>query len=140
MITQISFLQDPWTVELIIKICLSLFLAILFLQSGLDKIFNYKDNADWLKGHFAESPISGLTPLMIPLITLLETAAGILSAIGVVMLVVSQSGTFAFIGALLSTISIISLFFGQRLAKDYEGAATLTGYFLICIVTMFMFI
>ncbi|NMM46835.1 DoxX family membrane protein [Marinigracilibium pacificum] len=140
MITQISFLQEPWTVELIIKICLSIFLAILFLQSGLDKVFNYKDNADWLKSHFANSPISGLTGLMIPLITLLETVAGLISAVGVIMLIISQSETFAFIGALLSTLSIISLFFGQRMAKDYEGASTLTGYFLICVFTLFLYI
>ena len=35
------------------------FLAILFLQSGLDKVFDWKVNLEWLKGHFADSILAG---------------------------------------------------------------------------------
>ena len=28
-------------------------------------------------------------------------------------------------------VDLIALFFGQRIAKDYQGAATLVGYFML---------
>ena len=40
------------------------FLAILFLQSGLDKVFDWKGNLEWLKGHFAKSILAGMIPIL----------------------------------------------------------------------------
>ncbi len=118
-------------------LCL-VFLAILFLQSGLDKIFNYKGNLEWLTGHFSKSPLRKLVGLMFPLITLLETAAGLACALGIYFLVVDGSAAIGLLGAQLSAVSIVALFFGQRLAQDYVGAATLTTYFIISIMTIFL--
>ena len=44
----------------------TILVAILFLQSGLDKIFNYKGNLEWLTSHFAKSPLGGTVGLMLP--------------------------------------------------------------------------
>ncbi|GAB4249794.1 MAG: hypothetical protein Tsb0034_29110 [Ekhidna sp.] len=118
-------------------LCL-VFLAILFLQSGLDKVFNYKGNLEWLQGHFKNSPLKNMVGLMMPAITLLEVAAGALSLVGIVFLVLDGNTTLGLMGAQLSALSIVSLFFGQRLAQDYEGAATLTTYFIICIMTIWL--
>ncbi len=113
------------------------FLAILFLQSGLDKVFNYKANKEWITSHFAKSPLAPFSALLMPLITLLEVAAGAVSAVGIVVLLVYQDPNIGLLGAQLSAVSILSLFFGQRMAQDYEGAATLTTYFLICLVALY---
>jgi len=115
--------------------CLT-FLAILFLQSGLDKVFNYKGNKEWLSGHFANSPLKNMVNVMVPLITILEVTAGAFCAAGIVFYLIDGSKEIALIGTQLSTLSVLALFFGQRLAQDYEGAATLTTYFIICIMTM----
>lgn len=115
----------------------SAFLAILFLQSGLDKVVDRRGNLDWLKGHFAKSPLSGLVPLLVTAITLLELAAGALSAVGCAMVIVAHDPTLAFYGAALAAISIIALFFGQRMAKDYAGAATLVPYFLLTLSALY---
>ena len=40
----------------------SAFLAILFLQSGIDKIIDHRGNLDWLTGHFAKSALGGVVP------------------------------------------------------------------------------
>jgi len=117
--------------------CLA-FLAILFLQSGLDKVFNYKGNYEWIKSHFAKSPLKNMVGLMMPMITILEVGAGILSALGIIFLILNGETTFGLYGAYLSTASILALFFGQRLAQDYVGAATLTTYFLISIMTIYL--
>ena len=39
----------------LLQLFVSLFLAILFLQSGFDKIVDRQGNLEWLKGHFAKS-------------------------------------------------------------------------------------
>src|SRR5436190_2096967 len=116
----------------------SVFLAILFLQSGIDKIIDYRGNLDWLKGHFAKSPLAGVVPILLGALTLLEVAAGALSAIGCLMLIVSQETTIAFYGAVSSAVVLIALFFGQRMAKDYAGAAVLIPYFLLTLVTIYL--
>ena len=114
------------------------FLAILFLQSGIDKIVDRRGNLEWLKGHFAKSALAGVVPAMLTTITLLELAAGILSAIGCLFVLLSRDSTVAFYGAIISAIAIISLFFGQRMAKDYAGAAVLVPYFLITLVAIYL--
>ena len=114
------------------------FLAILFLQSGLDKVVNYKDNLAFFKSHFEKSILAKTIGLMLPAVTFLEVAAGLFSAIGIAEIIFNGSTYLGLIGGLLSTVSILSLFFGQRIAKDYEGAANLVGYFILCMACVFL--
>jgi hypothetical protein len=122
----------------LLQILVSAFLAILFLQSGTDKIVDRRGNMEWLKGHFAKSPLSEIVPAMMTTITILEIAAGALSAIGCVVIILSRDSTLAFYGAVISAIAIIALFFGQRMAKDYAGAAVLVPYFLLSLVAIYL--
>jgi hypothetical protein len=116
----------------------SAFLAILFLQSGIDKIIDHRANLDWLKGHFSKSPLGGVVPILLTAITILEVAAGALSAIGCIILIVSRETTVAFYGAVISAVVIIALFFGQRMAKEYAGAAVLVPYFLLALAAIYL--
>ena len=118
----------------------AVFLAILFLQSGIDKIIDRRGNLEWLKGHFAKSPLTGIVPALLTTITILEVAAGALSAVGCVLVIVSRDSTVAFYGAVISAVAIIALFLGQRMAKDYAGAAVLVPYFLLTLVAMYLLI
>jgi hypothetical protein len=122
----------------LMQIFTSAFLAILFLQSGIDKIVDRNGNFEWLKGHFAKSPLAGLVPPLLICITILEVAAGALSAVGCLLLFVSKDSTIAFYGAILSAAAITALFFGQRIAKDYAGAAVLVPYFLLTLVAIYL--
>jgi hypothetical protein len=132
-----SFETTEFTFWLLQALCTA-FLAILFLQSGLDKVFDWKGNLGWLSGHFAKSPLRSVVPLMLGTLTLLEVAAGALCAAGLVALVITGSATLAFWGALLSAVSLIALFFGQRMAKEYAGAAVLVAYFLLSLVAVYV--
>jgi len=114
------------------------FLAILFLQSGIDKIIDRRGNLEWLKGHFAKSPLAGIVPALLTTITILEVAAGTLSAVGCVFMILSRDSTVAFYGAIVSAVAIIALFFGQRMTKDYPGAAVLIPYFLLALVAIYL--
>lgn len=116
----------------------SAFLAILFLQSGIDKVVDRRGNLEWLRGHFAKSPLAGMVPLMVTAVTILEIAAGLLSALGCVMILVRRDSTLAFYGAVVSAVSIVALFFGQRIAKDYAGAGVLVPYFLLTLAAIYL--
>jgi diacylglycerol kinase len=122
----------------LLQIFASAFLAILFLQSGIDKVVDRTGNLGWLKGHFAKSPLAGVVPALLTAITILETAAGALSAIGCVVIILSRDSTVAFYGAVVAAIAIIALFFGQRMAKDYAGAAVLVPYFLLTLAAIYL--
>jgi hypothetical protein len=133
----IAVLRMPEATYLM-QIFAAAFLAILFLQSGIDKVIDHRGNLEWLKGHFAKSPLAGIVPVLLMAITLLEVGAGALSAIGSLMLIVSRETTIAFYGAVSSAVALTALFFGQRMAKDYAGAAVLVPYFLLTLATIYL--
>ena len=133
----IAILRTPEATYLM-QILASAFLAILFLQSGIDKILDRRGNFEWLKGHFAKSPLAGIVPALLICITILEVAAGALSAVGCVFVILSRDSTVAFYGAAISAVAVLALFFGQRIAKDYAGAAVLVPYFLLMLVAMYL--
>ena len=133
----IAILRAPDATYLM-QILASAFLAILFLQSGIDKILDRHGNFEWLKGHFAKSPLAGIVPALLICITILEVAAGALSAVGCVLIILSKDSTIALYGAILSAATITALFFGQRIAKEYAGAAVLVPYFLLTLVAIYL--
>ena len=122
----------------LLQIFASAFLAILFIQSGIDKIVDRRGNLEWLKEHFAKSPLSGIVPALLICITILEVAAGALSAVGCVLVILLKDPSIAFYGAIFSAAAITALFFGQRIAKDYAGAAVLVPYFLLTLVAIYL--
>jgi hypothetical protein len=108
-------------------------LAILFLQSGLDKVFDFRGNLQWLTGHFAKTPLRGMVVPMLLTITVTEMAAGAVSAGGLAHLMLHNISSVALWGAELATLNIVMLFLGQRIAKDYAGAASLVPYLILCV-------
>ena len=114
------------------------FVAILFIQSGLDKVFDWKGNLEWLSGHFSKTFIGGMVPVMLATITVMEVATGFLSAAGVIYFLATGSSAVMFAAGALGAISITALFFGQRIAKDYAGAAVLVPYFILMLALMLL--
>jgi diacylglycerol kinase len=122
----------------VMQIFASAFLAILFLQSGIDKIVDRGGNLEWLKGHFAKSPLAGMVPALLIAITIVEIVAGALSAIGCLLVIILKDSTVGLWGAIVSAAAITALFFGQRIAKDYAGAAVLVPYFLLTLFAIYL--
>lgn len=116
----------------------TLFVAILFIQSALDKVLDYKGNLEWLTGHFSKSPLAGTIPLMLPVLTAMELATGVLSAIGLIYFLATGISALIFYASIAGAASLTALFFGQRVAKDYPGAAVLVPYFLLVVVMMYL--
>lgn len=122
----------------ITEILILIFLTVTFLQSGVDKIIDWKGNLSFITEHFKNSPLKNMVPLLLFKILVLEVAAGVLMAIGVIQLSTSGNGEIALYGLILSAISLIFLLTGQRLAKDYAGAMTIVIYFIPTIFGVFL--
>ncbi len=120
------------------------FMAILFSQSGFDKVLNYQGNKAYLTDFFKNSILAKWVGLLMPIITLLEVAAGFFCTLGAIFLILhfdaELAQTIAQIGMTLSAISILCLFFGQRMAKDYAGAASMTTYFLVALLGLYFLV
>ena len=124
------------TVFFIVQVLAVSFLAILFLQSGLDKVVYKKGNLEWLSSHFANSPFKNFVPVLFFTITVVELLSGILNLLGVIFLLLEGSLILALYGTILASVALIMLFLGQRVAKDYVGAQSLVSYFILTILTL----
>lgn len=115
-------------------------LAITFLQSGYDKIKDWKGNVAWLTDHFAATILAKQVPLALMMVLVLEIVAGVLCVSGILQLFVQQHVTngLGFYGAIVSCITLLFLLFGQRLAKDYDGARTIVIYFIPAVLAVFL--
>jgi len=130
--------HSPDAAIYILQILVSAFLAVLFLQSGIDKVVDRRGNREYLNAHFAKSPLAGTVGPMFAVITVLEISAGALSGVGCALLLVTHDSTVAYIGAVIAGVNIVALFFGQRVSKDYAGAAALVPYFLLTLTGIYL--
>ncbi len=113
------------------QMLIAVFLAIAFLQSGIDKVIDRKGNAAYFKNQFEKSPINRVSSIALTLLTIMELTAGGLLAYGVVYAITERTTMMIFNGFLVSSLTLLALFFGQRIAKDYDGAATIVLYFIL---------
>ena len=113
------------------QIFIAIFLFIAFFQSGLDKVIDRKGNLDFLKAHFSDTPLIKIIPIMLHILTFLEIIGSLMLGYGVYYAFVNRSTLWIFYGFVVIAITIIILFAGQRIAKDYLGAADLVPYFIL---------
>jgi uncharacterized membrane protein YphA (DoxX/SURF4 family) len=116
------------------ELLILVFLIVTFLQSGIDKITDWKGNISFIKGHFKDSPLKNLVPFLLGVIVITELAASLFMIIGTYEIFLKGVSYFAFLGLQLSAVTLIFLLIGQRLAKDYQGAMTLAVYFIVTIL------
>jgi hypothetical protein len=122
----------------IAQIAFACFFSVLFLQSGLDKLMNFRENLSWLVNHFSKTFLSAVVPVLFILLTLCELSAGVVSGYGIIELIIHKSSTVAYYGAALSVLALLFLFFGQRIAKDYGGASGIVSYFIASVLALIL--
>ncbi|HLV23388.1 MAG TPA: hypothetical protein VKY36_01235 [Moheibacter sp.] len=113
-------------------------LAIVFLQSGIDKITDWKGNLGWLKGHFANSPFRNIVPVLLFVLTIFEVISGLTSVVGTVALITCGGTFFPLLGGIFSALTFLMLFLGQRIAKDYPGAQGIVVYFIPTVFLLYL--
>ena len=113
------------------QIFIAIFISIAFLQSGIDKIIDRKGNMEFLNVHFSKSFLIKAIPLMLSLLTILELTGSSMLIYGIYFAFAMRSTLWIFYGFVVIAITLIILFCGQRIAKDYLGAADLVPYFIL---------
>jgi len=120
-----------------IQLLLLTFLLITFLQSGLDKIVDRKENIAFLQGHFKGTFLVKNIPFFVSFLAVLDIIISILTIVGIAEIFLYQTTFYGFMAAVLSAKVLLILLFGQRVAKDYEGAKTITVYFIATIMALY---
>lgn len=115
-----------------------LFLAITFLQSGIDKITDWNGNIMFLKDHFSKTFLRSYVPFVLGLIMFGEIIAGFLSIVGIVQIYISGTTIIGFYAAAIAAKILLLLLLGQRLAKDYVGAMTIVVYFMVTVFGVYI--
>jgi len=125
--------------DLIARFLVTTFFAIVFLQSAFDKLTDRQGNLDFFRDHFKSSPFPpALVPLLLSVLTLVELSAGGLCALGL-LFGVRKGFSVAACGVAMSGIALLCLLLGQRLAKDYAGAAVVAAYFAVVLIGLHFF-
>jgi len=110
------------------------FFLIVFIQSGLDKILDYKGNLNFLKDLLKIYFSPTLIELALISVTILELTSGILCLIGIINFVFNDSNFIGLLGLIIGSIALLVLLFGQRVSKNYDGAKTIAIYFVLAMI------
>ncbi len=116
-----------------------LFFAITFLQAGIDKIVDRAGGLSYFRSHFAKTFASRIAEPLFWAVMVLELGSGILAALGALQILLGGGKTFALWGIIVSSATVLCLFLGQRIAKDYPGAAGLVPYFIAGLLGVYLF-
>ena len=120
--------------EKIVFLFVLAFFFIVFIQSGVDKIFDYKGNLsflnDLLKIYFSPPLIA----FALILVTIFELISGILCLIGIVDFIFNKSNFIGLLGLIIGSLALLILLFGQRVSKNYDGAKTIAIYFILAMI------
>mgnify|MGYP001365186390 FL=1 len=107
------------------------FFLIVFIQSGIDKVFDFKGNLSFLNdllGAFFSRPLITLALISV---TILELLSGLLCLIGIVDVLFNGSNFIGLLGLIIGSFALLVLLFGQRVSKNYDGAKTIAIYFIL---------
>lgn len=131
-----EFLSDISFQARLLRAVIPALMAVLFAQSGLDKVFDFRGNLSWMTEHFSKTFLRRVVPVSLAAITVLELASAMLCAVGAISVLTGNSVAPAFWGLLLSAVTLLALFAGQRIAKDYAGAASIALYIGLAVIGM----
>ena len=114
------------------------FLSIVFIQSALDKVFNWKENLEFTASTLTSKFPPRLVRFALLNVLLLEFTGGFGSLGGVVEIMVGSSLFMAKIGTITSSTALLILLLGQRISQNYMDAKTIVIYFIVCLLGLQM--
>ena len=81
------------------------FFLIVFLQSGLDKIIDYKGNLAFLKNLFKAFFPTPLISVALISVTILEIISGVLCLVGIVDFILNNNSHIGFLGLIVGSFA-----------------------------------
>jgi len=115
-----------------------LFLFITFSISVIEKFADLRGTFAYMTAIFEKTLFAAISKVLIWVLISLEIVTLFFLSIGLFQLVFEQAKENAIYGSILASLTIISMLIGQRVAKDYVGATSLTVYFLASITAIFL--
>lgn len=116
----------------------SLFFAITFLQAGIDKIVDRAGGLSYFRSHFGKTFAARIAEPLFWAVMVLELGSGILAALGALQILLGGGKVLALWGLIVSSVTVLCLFLGQRVARDYAGASGLVPYFITALLGLFL--
>jgi len=131
-------MSDP---AVLARMFVTAFFAIVFLQSAGDKLLDRAGNVAYFSDHFKNSMIPAeAVPLLFWILTAIEATAGVLCGLGLLFTDFEEGGmSMAAGGVAFANVALLCLLLGQRLAKDYAGAAVVAAYFAVSLIGILTF-
>ena len=65
------------------QILIAIFISIVFIQSGLDKVLNRRNNLEYFKVQFSKSIFNKVYPILLSILTILELVGGLMLVYGI---------------------------------------------------------
>jgi uncharacterized membrane protein YphA (DoxX/SURF4 family) len=118
-------------------ILILLLLAITFLYSSFEKLTDWNGTMTWLQSHFANTFVVKYLKICLILVLVMEIITGVFCVSGVIELVLKPTSKIPWYAAVFSCLTLLALLFGQRIAKDYDGARKIVIYFIPGVVLVF---
>jgi len=137
--TSLVFFDHEFTYLNIIASFISVFIGIVMTQSGFDKVFNWEGELDFITEKFSKTPLSSFSAFGLIQVTIFEILSGLMSLFGSIMVLFYGDESYGIIGLILAAISLCILMLGQRLSKDYDGAAVLVPYFFLTMFGLYIY-
>ena len=85
-------------------------------QSGLDKIFNWEGELEFMTEKFSKTVLSNFSTIGLIQVTILETLSGLISLFGSIMVLFFDDESYGIIGLILAAVSFSILMAGQRIS------------------------
>ena len=127
--------------EVLARFLVTAFFAVVFLQSGLDKIVDRAGNLAYFQDVFKRSSVRPVAVrVLFWALTVLELTAGLLCVLGILSGGFARQGmSVAAAGLIAAGVALLCLMAGQRIAKDYAGAAVIAAYFAVALIGLSLF-
>ncbi|MFC2109658.1 DoxX family protein [Bacteroidota bacterium] len=120
------------------EILILIFLIITFSISVIEKFADWKGTVSYITDTFKNTIINPITKPLLVLLVFFEVLTSYFLITGFYQLLISEEKENALLGCVFSSLTILCMLLGQRIAKDYPGATSLGVYFLISVFGVFM--
>jgi hypothetical protein len=121
------------------ELLILLFILLTFAFSAVEKMLDVKGQVVWLKEHMKGTYLVPIIPLLLGVLIVLDIVVSILSILAVYYLLQFQEKTMGLYSCILAAMILLLLLFGQRMAKDFQGAFTIVGYFMVVLFGVWLF-
>ncbi|MEC7687301.1 MAG: DoxX family protein, partial [Candidatus Thermoplasmatota archaeon] len=103
------------------------------------KLFNWEGELDFITGKFSKTPLASFSTFGLIQVTIFEVLSGLLSLFGALMILFYNEESYGIMGLILAAVSLSILMLGQRISKDYDGAAVLVPYYILTMFGLFVY-